>query len=345
MSISRIDTTARRALTLTPMETDWRLLVDAAVHAEDAGYEAVVIPEGWGLDASIVLAEIAQHTSRIRLVSGILSIWGRSAATLAMTAGTLDNISDGRFTLGLGASTPVLAEKFHGVDFSRPAARLAATVATARSLLDGQRGSAIGGQPGMRLGTNPRPGTQIWVAGLGPRATATAVASADGWFPVMIPRSGLRAMCEAADPSGQSACQLVTGPMTCLTSTRHDGRSAAEQMVGWYLTGMGRLYGDFVAANGYPDEIAALRTSNPAPKLGAIAWPAAADPLLDQLAAHGDAAALGEQLHWWDRHADLVSVTTGPAGADHLHQLIDACAPVKPLRPNSAESTIAAQHG
>ena len=88
MSITEIDTMPRRALAFTPMETDWRLIVDAAIHAEDAGYEAVLVPEGWALDATVVLGEIARHTRRIRLATGILSIWGRTAATLAMTAAT-----------------------------------------------------------------------------------------------------------------------------------------------------------------------------------------------------------------------------------------------------------------
>lgn len=331
MTISTPDRAVRRALTFTPMETDWRLLVEAAVHAEEAGYEAVVIPEGWGLDASIVLTHIAQRTRRIRLVSGILSIWGRSAATMAMTAATLDDISDGRFTLGVGASTPVLAEQLHGVAFDQPARHLEATVATVRALLNGKRLAGLDGQPGLRLGLDARPGLPIWVAGLGPRATATAVGFADGWFPVMIPRSRIRALSEAADPDGRSVCQLATGPLACISSAERDGRSSAEQLLGWYLTGMGRLYGDLVAANGFADEISAVRTANPSPRPGAIVWPRAADVLLGELTAHGDAAAVGAQLRRWDRYCDVVTVASGPAPADELHQLIDACAPDQAL--------------
>ncbi len=340
MTVSNPDRSVRRALTFTPMETNWRLLVEAAVHAEEAGYEAVVIPEGWGLDASIVLTHIAQQTSRIRLVSGILSIWGRSPATLAMTAATLDDISDGRFTLGIGASTPVLAEQLHGVAFEHPARRLATTVDTVRALLNGKRRVGPDGESGLRLGVDARPQIPIWVAGLGPRATATAVSAADGWFPVMIPRSRVRAMSEAADPDGQSTCMLATGPIACITTGERDGRSSAEQMLGWYMTGMGRLYGDLVAANGYPAEISALRAANPSPRPGAVVWPSEADALLGELAVYGDAAAVGEQLARWDQHCDLVTVATGPAPSGELHQLIDACAPGLVLN-TSAKSPLA----
>jgi alkanesulfonate monooxygenase SsuD/methylene tetrahydromethanopterin reductase-like flavin-dependent oxidoreductase (luciferase family) len=60
-----------------------------------------------------VLAEIAMHTARIQLASGVMSVWGRTPATLAMTAATLHQISEGRYVLGLGASTRALAEGFH----------------------------------------------------------------------------------------------------------------------------------------------------------------------------------------------------------------------------------------
>jgi alkanesulfonate monooxygenase SsuD/methylene tetrahydromethanopterin reductase-like flavin-dependent oxidoreductase (luciferase family) len=322
---------SRRALAFTPMETNWRLIVEAAIQAEDAGYEAVLVPEGWGLDATVVLGEIARHTRRIRLATGILSIWGRTAATLAMTAATLDDISDGRFILGIGSSTPTLGEGFHGLPFTRPAARLSATLRDVRLLLDGNRVMGVDGQPGLRLGLDPRPHLPIWVAALGPRAVETAIRSADGWFPALAPRSQLPRWRTAAVGAVPSACRLVSGPLAFPATDVDDGREAARQLVGWYLTGMGRVYGDIVAASGFADEVAALRAANEKPRPGSITWPAAAEPLLPELAVHGDAAELGRQLAAWDLVGDLVTVTTGPVCAADLHRLIAACAPA-PLR-------------
>ena len=65
MSLRSIDRSIRRALVFTPMETDRRLLVEAAVLADELGYEAVLVPEGWAWDATVVLAEIATRTERI----------------------------------------------------------------------------------------------------------------------------------------------------------------------------------------------------------------------------------------------------------------------------------------
>ena len=101
------------------------------------GTRRFAVPEGWGLDSTPVLTEIALRTTRIQLASGVLSVWGRTPATLAMTAATLHQVSAGRYVLGLGASTRALAEGFHDVPFEHPAARLRDVVTTVRALLDG----------------------------------------------------------------------------------------------------------------------------------------------------------------------------------------------------------------
>src|SRR5438067_1103410 len=128
-------TGGRRGVGLTPMETRRDVMVRTAQLADELGYEVFALPEGWGLDSSAVLAEIALRTRRIRLVSGVLSVWGRTPATLAMTAATLDQISGGRYVLGLGASTRALAEGFHDIPFAHPADTLAHTIGAVRGLL------------------------------------------------------------------------------------------------------------------------------------------------------------------------------------------------------------------
>src|SRR5690349_17048657 len=87
---------AGRGVGLTPMETRRDVMVETARLADELGYELIAVPEGWGLDSTAVLTEIALATSRIRLVSGILSVWGRTPATLAMAAATLDQMSGGQ---------------------------------------------------------------------------------------------------------------------------------------------------------------------------------------------------------------------------------------------------------
>ena len=141
-------TAGRRGVGFTPMETRRDVIVRAAVLADELGYEFVALPEGWGLDSVPVLTEIALRTSVIQVVSSIMSVWGRTPATLAMTAATLNQVSTGRFILGLGASTRALAEGFHDVPFEHPAVRLRDTVTGAeRDLPVGGLFIAIGHLP------------------------------------------------------------------------------------------------------------------------------------------------------------------------------------------------------
>ena len=77
--------------------------------AERLGYDSVWTAEAYGSDAVTILAWLAGQTERIRLGSAVLQMPGRSPAMTAMTAATLDQLSGGRFLLGLGSSGPASA--------------------------------------------------------------------------------------------------------------------------------------------------------------------------------------------------------------------------------------------
>ena len=116
--------------------------------------------------------------------------------------------------------------------------------------------------------------------------------AADGWYPALVPRDRIDTLrSSAATADGDPT--LIAGPMI---AAGNNARRSAEQLIGWYLTGMGPLYAEFVASLGYRGEVSALRAANPRPAPGAIEWPREADPLLDQLAAIGDRHAIAGQL-------------------------------------------------
>ena len=91
--------------------------------AERLGFQTVWVAEAYGSDAVSVLSWIAAQTSTIDIGSGILQIPARTPAMTAMTAATLDTLSQGRFRLGLGVSGPQVSEGWHGVRFAKPLAR------------------------------------------------------------------------------------------------------------------------------------------------------------------------------------------------------------------------------
>ncbi len=91
-----------------------RVDIDRIKEAETLGYDSVWTAEAWGSDAVSPLAWVGSHTTTIKLGTGIMQLPGRSPANTAMTAMTLDQLSGGRFLLGLGTSGPQVVEGWHG---------------------------------------------------------------------------------------------------------------------------------------------------------------------------------------------------------------------------------------
>src|SRR5215208_3905459 len=103
--------------------------------AEALGYDSAWTAEAYGSDAATILGWLAGATSRIRLGAAIFQMPGRTPAMTAMTAATLDQLSGGRFVLGLGSSGPQVAEGWHGQPFARQLQRTREYVAVVRQAL------------------------------------------------------------------------------------------------------------------------------------------------------------------------------------------------------------------
>jgi len=312
--------TGRRGVALTPMETRRDVIVRAAVLADQLGYETFAVPEGWGLDAVPVLTEIALRTATVRLVSGVLSVWGRTPATLAMTAATLHQVSGGRYVLGLGASTQALTEGFHDVPFEHPAAKLRDTVTGVRALLRGlpaQLSQAAAARP-LRLGQPPAPEVPIWVAALGEHATRVAAELGDGWIPAFVTRDRLPSWAaelsqlrETAAP-GAEALSVVSGPITAVGEDPDAARDIVATCVAWYLSAMGDVYRRSVSSQGYAAEVRAILAANPRPSPRHGVVPPDAEVVLEQLAAYGTSDQVRRQLARWDQVADIVTILLPP---------------------------------
>ena len=312
--------TTPRGVALTPMETRRDVIVRAAVLADELGYEMFVLPEGWGLDPAPVLAQIALRTARIRLASGILSVWGRTPATLAMTAATLHQVCGGRYVLGLGASTKALAEGFHDTPFEHPAAKLRDVVTKVRALLAGQPaplGRAAAARP-LPLGLPPVPEVPIWVAALGPRTTRVAAELGDGWIPALVARdrlpgwaAQLRRLREAAVPHARPLT-VAAGPLAAVDDDAGTAREIAASCVAWYLSAMGGVYARSVSGQGYAAQVQAIIAANPRPSPRRGTVPPGAKAVLGQLAACGTGDQVREQLQPWDSSADIVTIGLPP---------------------------------
>src|SRR5580658_4721960 len=125
---------------------DRKLYLRAAELADDLGYDSFWVPEAWGYESFSLLTEMAVATKRIKLGTGIINVFSRSPGLIAMSAATLDEISEGRFILGLGTSGPRVIEGFHGRPYDKPLTQVRDVIRTVRTLLSGGKLSDAGAE-------------------------------------------------------------------------------------------------------------------------------------------------------------------------------------------------------
>ncbi|GAA3208375.1 LLM class F420-dependent oxidoreductase [Nonomuraea helvata] len=166
---------------------------------EKAGLDIVFVAEAYSFDAVSQMGYIAARTERLEIASGILPIYSRTPTLLAMTAAGMDYVSDGRFTLGIGASGPQVIEGFHGVPYAAPLGRTREIIEICRKVwrrerlehdgrhytlpLPPEQGTGLG-KP-LKLINHPvRPRIPIVVAAIGPKNVELTAELAEGWEPI-----------------------------------------------------------------------------------------------------------------------------------------------------------------
>jgi probable F420-dependent oxidoreductase len=177
---------------------------------EATGYDSLWSAESTEFDGFTPLAVAADHTERVRLVTGIVNVFTRGPALLAQTAAALADLSDGRFVLGLGASSNVIVERWNAIPFRRPLARVEETVAYLRAVLAGERGTG-----GFKLASPPAEPVPIVLAALRDPMLQLAARVADGAFTNFLPLSRVQQVVDAlAAPEKELACRFfsINGP-------------------------------------------------------------------------------------------------------------------------------------
>ncbi|OGK79053.1 MAG: hypothetical protein A2X50_10745 [Candidatus Rokubacteria bacterium GWF2_70_14] len=315
-------------------------IVEGVRLAESLGYESAWVAEGHAGDQFAILAACATATTRIRLGTAISSVFVRSAPTLAMAAATLDELSDGRFILGLGTSHREQVEPEHGVPFDRPTARLRDTVAIVRGLLaEGvvwHRGETVTIERFELWFPPRRPRIAVYVAALFPKMLEICGEIADGalltWPTLEAPRRAAEHVARGAERAGRSAETIdVASLVPCvIADTRREALEQMRPSVAFYA-GFFPRYKRLLAESGFPDVAAAI----------ASAWEAGdhdgavrrvPDALIDAVAIAGTAEQCRERLARY-REAGLplpiISPrVTGPGARRAAVDAIRACAPV-----------------
>ncbi|MFL5828925.1 MAG: LLM class F420-dependent oxidoreductase [Solirubrobacteraceae bacterium] len=240
--------------------------------AERLGYDSVWTAEAYGSDAATVLAWLAAGTSRIRLGSAIFQMPGRSPAMTAMTAATIDELSDGRMILGIGSSGPQVAEGWHGQRFARQLQRTREYVAVVRMALARERVAYDGetielplpdgpGKPLKLMIASKQERIPIYLAAIGPKNTALAGEIADGWIPTFFSPEYVsefrKLLQEGADRAGRSLDDFDIAPTVnaYVSDDRELARNLVRPLLALYIGGMGsrkqNFYNNLVQRYGF----------------------------------------------------------------------------------------------
>ncbi|MDT5232157.1 MAG: hypothetical protein QOE94_3190 [Mycobacterium sp.] len=213
--------------------------VEFAVAAERIGVTSLWVPEVWGYDALTGLAYLAAKTSSVKLGTFVVQLGSRSPAMLATSALSLEELSGGRFILGIGTSGPRVMEGWHGVRFRKPVQTTRETIEIIRTVSRGERLEHAGeiyplplpDSRGAALRPLVRPDhVPVYVAAMGPQNLRLTGETADGWLGnAFIPEAAevfLGPLREGAQQAGRTLDQLdLVAPVAV---EFHDDQASAD---------------------------------------------------------------------------------------------------------------------
>lgn len=298
--------------------------VDAAMisEIEAMGVDSVWIPEAYGYDCLTPLAWAAACSSRLRLGSSIVQMSARTPTATAMAAMTLDQLSGGRFTLGLGASGPQVVEGWYGQPYARPLARTREYFDVVRTVMAREKpleyhgeffdhpyvGGTDLGKPLKSIAHPLRADQPVLLAAEGPKNVALAAEIADGWIAMLLGpgndayyreclQNGFAARSSERRPIEDF--EVITTMPVVVDDDVEAAADAVRDYLALYVGGMGargrNFHYDVVARLGYEDVAERVQTLY---LDGRKAEAAAAIPtrLVEEVALVGPAAKICDDL-------------------------------------------------
>lgn len=313
--------------------------VELARNAEALGYDRAWVPETWGRNAVATLSAMAERTDSIGIGASVLNTYSRSPALLGQSAASLQELSDGRFRLGVGPSGPRVIEGWHGESFDRPLRRTRECVEIVRDVLDGDPVDYDGdcfSLSGFRLRQEPpEPAPKIDATGMGPKAVELAGRFADGWHAIMLTPDGLRDRLEdfrrgaALGDRDPEDLRCTLSVRCCALEDGERARAVTRRHVAFYVGAMGTFYRDALARQGYPDRADAIATAW-AEGDREHATELVDDDLLDRLCAAGRPEHARERLATFAAIDGVDAVSVGfprEATAEEISTTLEALAP------------------
>lgn len=318
------------------------LPIDLIQEADQLGYYAVWTAEAYGSDAVTPLAWMGALTQQIRLGTAIMQMPARTPAMTAMTAMTLDQLSGGRFLLGLGLSGPQVVEGWHGQPYGKPIAKTREYVSIIRKILerkepvvhDGsyyqipyQGEDATGlGKP-LKSILHGRANLPIYLAAIGPKNVELAAEVADGLLPFFFsPRSYEAVFAEPIEAGLQKAGKTIAhfdiapSVQVILEDDLEICFNMVRPTIALYVGGMGakgkNFYHDMMTRSGYAQEADTIQELYLAGKK-AEAVSAVPDAFIDEITLCGTKERIKDRLAMWQE----IPITTLNVGVNNIEAL------------------------
>jgi len=235
-------------------------IVQMGERAEELGYNRLWLPETWGRDAVTILALIAERTEEIGISNSVYPVYSRSPALVGQTATTLQEASDGRYRVGLGASSPYVIGNWHGDDFGNPIRRTREYIDVVKQVFSGDVVEYDGEYfdlEGFRLRCDPpEPEPPVDVAAMGPTFVEMTGRFADGWEAIVYTGDGLESRLEDLEHGAELGdrsvddVRVTLARTACVLDDAERARELAVQHTAFYLGGMGTFYRDSLAREG-----------------------------------------------------------------------------------------------
>ena len=293
----------RVAISLPAPGLDARACVEIARRAErEWGYDAIWLAETSGPDSFALGGAIATATDVSTIGTAIVPVYNRTPAVLAMSAATMQQISGGRFVLGLGSSSHAIIGDWNGIPFERPLTHVRESVAILRQALAGEKTHFSGEvlrSKGFRLGNVPEQPVPIYLAALREKMLRLAGAIGDGLIVNLFPASALPQILAAyrtgATESGRDATrhEVVCRFQVLVGDDRAMARNVVRMAFGGYMSAP--VYNKFLAWCGFESEMREVAAAFARKDRAGVAS-AMSDDLVDRITILGTADQCREQI-------------------------------------------------
>jgi F420-dependent oxidoreductase-like protein len=266
---------------------------------DNSNFTHLFIPERWGHDAFTQVTTMAHYSSELILGTGIVNLFSRTPATLAQTAASIDELTEGRFILGLGLSGPIVIQDWHGVNFYRysPLQRTREYLEILRLIFSGEHVNYSGEIYSLKRfalsGFEPPLKIPIFLASMGSKNVQITGELADGWFPIWtsfteIPsaKQDLNQGLENRDPKiPKEEFKIAPYIPTCVSVTEK-AKTLIQKNIAYYIGGMGTFYFEIVKRYGFEEEANRIRKAFQAGERE-VAAEAVSQDMLDRIAVVG----------------------------------------------------------